>query len=130
MTQLFRYVILGLLSNASGYFIYLLITSLGAGPKKAMTGLYLIGATIGFIGNRQWTFSYRGGITSSLARFGIAHLLGYFLNLALLMIFVDRFGYPHEWVQAIAILVVALFLFILFRLFVFPHDEGVAGATV
>lgn len=127
MIQLFRYAILGILSNACGYLIYLIITWLGVEPKKAMTGLYLVGATISFIGNRRWTFSYRGDVTSSLVRYSVVHFLGYILNLILLTIFVDQLGYPHQWVQAAAIFVVALFLFVMFRLFVFPNSNDLAG---
>jgi len=123
--QFYRYALIGLLTNFGGYLIYLLITWLGVGPKSAMSGLYVVGAVLSFIGNRQWTFSHRGSVVSSFARFLIAHLLGYGLNLSLLLVFVDRLGYPHQWVQGAAIFVVAFFLFTSFRLYVFRNmDES------
>jgi len=48
------------------------------------------------------------------------HPIGYLANLALLYVFTDRLGYPHQVVQAAAIFVVAGILFLLFRFFVFP----------
>jgi len=118
--QLIRYGVVGVASNLSAYLIYLLITHLGTEPKTAMTLVYLAGATAGFFGNRQWAFEHTGQMRQAMIRYGIAHLLGYSLNFLILHVFVDRLGYAHEWVQAAAIAVVAVFLFVLFRRYVFP----------
>ena len=84
-----------------------------------MTLVYIIGASIGFVGNRQWTFSHRGNATRAAVRYVAAHLLGYMLNFVILLVFVDRLGYAHQWVQAAAIVVVAGFLFVSFKYYVF-----------
>lgn len=120
MLQLFRYALVGGASNLLAYLIYLLATSLGTAPKTAMTLLYVAGATIGFFGNKNLTFSHRGNFTGSGIRYLIVHAAGYSMNLSFLSIFVDRLGYPHQLVQAVAILVVAIFLFVAFKFFVFP----------
>lgn len=119
MRQLIRYGLVGVVSNLTIYFVYLLITYLGVEPKTAMTLVYIIGASIGFIGNRKWTFAYRGDSTSATVRYVLAHLFGYLLNFLILFIFVDSLGYAHQWVQAVAIIIVAGFLFIVFKYFVF-----------
>jgi putative flippase GtrA len=122
--QFFRYALIGLLSNSAGYCVYLLITWLGIAPKTTMSVLYLTAASLGFFGNRQWAFTHRGNPFASAARYALAHLTGYGINLSLLLVFVDRLGYPHQWVQAAAIPVVAVFLFISFRYFVFPKGNS------
>jgi len=119
MRQLIRYGVVGVVSNAAIYFVYLLITYLGVEPKAAMTLVYIIGASIGFIGNRKWTFSHRGDFSSAALRYALAHLFGYLLNFLILLTFVDRLGYNHQWVQAVAIIIVAGVLFIIFKRFVF-----------
>ena len=58
--QLTRFTFVGILSNLAGYLVYLLVTHLGATPKITMTLLYGVGATIGYIGNRYFTFSHKG----------------------------------------------------------------------
>ena len=121
--QFFRYGLVGIVSNLSGYLLFLLITYWGAEPKKTMTLLYLVGAMIGFVGNRQWTFSHQGTLLGSGARYFIVHIFGYTINLLLLLILVDRLGYPLQWVQAGSIFVVAGFLFVTFKYFVFPKAE-------
>lgn len=127
MKRLVRYAVVGIATNLAGYAVYLLVTWAGVEPKIAMTCLYAVGAAVSFVGNRNWTFGHRGSITAGAVRFAIAHLLGYLLNLSLLVIFVDRLGLPHQLVQGVAILVVALFLFVLFRAFVFPAGRRPAG---
>ena len=44
---------------------------------------------------------------------------GYLMNLAILFVFVDKMGFAHQWVQAVAIFVVAGYLFLAFKFFVF-----------
>jgi putative flippase GtrA len=124
MRQLIRYGLVGVLSNLTMYVIYLLITHLGVEPKKAMTLVYLIGASIGFIGHRKWSFAHRGNVTQAAIRYTAAHLSGYLLNLLILFIFVDRLGYVHQIIQAVAIIAVATFLFIVFKYFVFPRETA------
>lgn len=119
MNQLMRYGIVGLLSNGAAYVSYLVISALGDNPILAMTAVYLVAATIGFFGNRRLTFNHQGGLLGAAGRYVIAHSVGYAFNLALLVVFVDVLGYPHALVQAAAILIVAVYLFLAFRFFVF-----------
>jgi len=99
--------------------VYLLITYFGATPKITMTLLYGVGAAVGFWGNRKLTFAHNGSLVGAGVRYVMAHCLGYFINLAILVVLVDKLGYAHQLVQAIAILVVAVFLFLAFKFFVF-----------
>jgi putative flippase GtrA len=117
--QLFNYAIVGVASNFAGYLVYFLITYLGATPKITMTLLYIAGAAVGFWGNRKLTFAHKGSLLGTGLRYIIVHCCGYFINLAILVVMVDKLGYAHQWIQAIAIFVVAAFLFLAFKFFVF-----------
>ena len=121
--QLYRYGLVGVVVNLILYCAYWLITYLGIEPKKAMTVIYLSGMLIGFAGHRKWTFVHKGALLGSGARFFVAHMFGYLINYLILLIFVDMLGYSHQWIQAVAILVVAGFLFLTFRYFVFSGRE-------
>ena len=121
LKPLFRYGLVGVVNNLLGYLAYLLLTYWGVDHKVAMTLLYILGSTIGFFGNRQWAFSHQGNVLSSALRYCVAHFCGYLMNLILLVVFVDKLGYPHQAVQALAIIVVAGFLYIMFKLFVFRN---------
>jgi len=121
--QLLRYGLVGVVTNLALYCFYLLIAYLGIEPKKAMTISYVAGVFIGFVGHRKWTFMHKGALLGSGARYFIAHFFGYLINFLILLIFVDKLGYPHQWVQAAAIIAVAGFLFVTFRYFVFPKEK-------
>ena len=127
VTQLIRYALIGVLSNTAGYLVYLVLTYLGGAPKVAMTVLYGVGAAVGFIGNRSLTFEHQGSIMGAGGRYVIVHCVGYLLNLGMLILFVDELGYAHQWVQGIAVFVVAAFLFLAFKVFVFPVSREGLG---
>lgn len=127
--QLLSYALIGVLTNVSGYAVYLLLTYLWDSPKVTMTLLYLVGASIGFLANRRFTFRHDGHIGSTGVRYLLVQVAGYLLNLVLLLLFVDWSGFPHQIVQAIAIVVVAIFLFIMLRVFVFTPLSSGTGAT-
>lgn len=123
------YGIIGMVSNLVGYAAYLALTHAGSDPKLAMSLLYAIACGIGFFGNRRWTFGHEGNVLASALRFLAAHLMGYLMNLSILVVFVDRLGYPHQAVQAVAIFAVAAFLYVAFRWFVFPRQIGERTST-
>ncbi|VVN03272.1 GtrA family protein [Pseudomonas fluorescens] len=117
--QLIRYICVGLISNATGYAIYLFLTYLGLSPKLAMSLLYITIAGFSFFGNKKITFMYNGHFWGAGMRYVVAHLIGYLINLAILIFFSDHLGYNHAIVQATAIIVIAMYLFIALKFFVF-----------
>lgn len=120
--QILRYGLVGSAGNLAAYFAYLLLTHLGIHPRSAMTLVYFVAATVSFFGNRHLTFSFRGGWLGSGVRYSLSHAGGYLINLVLLILLVDVAGYSHQWVQALAILVVAVYLFGAMRFFVFRRQ--------
>jgi putative flippase GtrA len=127
--QFFTYALVGVLTNLFVYGLYLLLTYWWGAPKLTMTTLYLLGASIGFHANRRFTFRHDGGIGVTGVRYLLAQVAGYLLNLLLLLVFVDWFEFPHQIVQAIAIIVVAIFLFVVLRIFVFAPSLAGTGVV-
>lgn len=121
-TQLLRFLVVGAASNVAGYLLYLLVTHLGVAPKLAMTVLYGVGAILGFVGNRSYTFGHSSLLLTTGARYIAAHCLGYLLNLFIQIVAVDHLGYPHQLAQAVGVCTVAVFLFIAFKYFVFVNS--------
>lgn len=128
--QLIRYGIVGLASNAVGYLLYLVITAAGMEYKLAMTLLYAVGVAQTFIFNKRWSFRHAGAHGTAFVRYCIAYAAGYFINLAVLFILVDRLGYAHQIVQGVMILALAALLFLLQKFWVFrsissqPAESG------
>lgn len=121
LEQMLRYGVVGVLNNLLGYLLYLVVTWLWLDPKVAVTLMYPIGAVTAYFGHARFAFAFKGRTSHGLVRYALAHLIGYGANIGMLFLFSDRLGYPHQLVQAAAIVVVAGILFLLFRHFVFPH---------
>ena len=123
MKQLLRFTAVGIASNVIGYLLYLIITRLGAAPKLAMTVLYGVGVVMGFVGNQKYTFAHQGELMVTGWRYLMAHGIGYLINLATQIIMVDHLGYAHQLAQAFGICVVAVFLYVVFKYFVFVSTD-------
>lgn len=121
VTQLIKYGVVGVLNNSLGYLIYLFVTWLWLDPKVAVSLLYPIGALTAYYGHAKYSFSYSGKASQGVLRFVIAQFVGFGLNLLLLYVFSDLLKIPHQLVQAVAIIVVAGVLFLLFKYYVFPY---------
>jgi putative flippase GtrA len=128
-TQFIRYATVGLVSNGLIYIAYLGLTGLGMGHKLAMTILYLGGILLTFFLNRRWSFRHDGRRKRAFARYLAAYVGFYFVNLAGLFLFVDRAGFPHQWVQAAMIAVCAAGLFLAQRFWVFSAGSGMIRPT-
>jgi putative flippase GtrA len=123
--QFVAYALIGICTNAVGYAIYLFATHVWGAPKITMTVLYIVGAYSGFIANRRFTFQHDGSMGVAGGRYIVMQLIGYVINFSILLVFVDMLKFPHQIVQAVAIGVVAIFLFIVLRLYVFVLDTAV-----
>lgn len=123
--QFVRYAVVGLASNLLLYLLYLVLTWFGMGPKLAMTLGYCVGTLQTFYVNRAWTFGGSGG-RWALARYATVTSLAYTIQWLLMWLFVDRLGYPHQLVQLVLIFVIAVFMFLGFRTFVFGNRGGPA----
>jgi len=120
--QFIRYVVVGLASNAVIYLIYILLTRLGMGPKLAMSLLYGVGLLQTFVLNRRWSFQFEGAATPALVRYALLYSAGYVIQLFALMLLVDQVGLPHQWVMGGLVLIMAVFLFIGQKVWVFQSN--------
>ena len=123
-TQSARYLLVGVVSNVVLYVIYLALTAAGISPKLSMTLLFAIGTCQTFVFNRKWTFEHSGVTHWAFVRYLSAYAACYLLNLALLDILADRMHFPHQAVQAGAIIINAALLFIVQRYWVFYQKES------
>lgn len=117
--QLYRFGIVGIASNLFGYALYLLMTYFGTPPKLTVSILYPIGAVIAFLSNKNWVFLHQGQFILAGTRYFFVQLVGYLINILVLIVMVDKLSYPHQLAQLLAIGVVAIFLFITFKFFIF-----------
>lgn len=86
-----------------------------------MSLLYGIGVAQTFLFNKKWTFGSTGAHGPALLRYCLTYGLGYVINLLVLILAVDRWGWPHQWVQGTMILSLAVLLFLLQKFWVFKY---------
>ena len=122
--QLLRYAVVGLASNALLYGAYLALTRLGVEPKLAMTLLYAAGIAQTFLFNKRWSFRHGGMHGPAFVRYCAAYALGYAINFVALLLLVDRLGYPHQLVQGVVVVSLAVMLFSLQKFWVFRHGPS------
>lgn len=123
-SQAIRFLIVGTFTNASLYVVYLLITWLAIDHKLAMTLVYASGVLMGFMFNRNWTFRHHGHISHGFIRYSVMYAVGYFVNLIGLYLLVDIAGYPHQIIQLLFAILLAIMFFILMRLWVFSDKQN------
>ena len=122
--QFRRFATVGLMSNVLLYGAYLGLTGLGLAPKLAMSALYAVGVLATYAVNNLWSFGRPRLAAATFTRYLCAQGMGFALNLGLLWILVDHLQWPHQAVQALAIVVVAMALFGLNRYWVFASPAG------
>ena len=126
-SELFRYGVVGISRNIFGYTLYLTATYFGMPSKLAMTAVYATGMTLGFWAKRKYIFFHEGNILAAGRRYIAAHALGYLINLSILIVMVDELGYPHQLAQAAAILIVAAYLYLISKFYVFTSPRSYSG---
>lgn len=122
--QFLRYALVGIASNAIGYSFYLIFTSIGVGSVKGMTIVYVCACLASFAGNKQWTFGDATRTSKLFPRYVAIQFIGYATNLFLLLLLHKRLGFPHQWVQLLAMAVVATELFLLSKYYVFRGAQN------
>jgi len=125
--QVSRWLIVGLASNGLMYLAYLALTRALLDPMTAMTVVYCGGVLLGFVGHRKWSFEYSGRVDVALIRYVGVYAIGYVINLVGLAIGFSALGIRHEFVQAAMIVIVAVFMFLMQRHFVFLQPASAQG---
>lgn len=122
--QAIRFGVVGFTSNLVLYLLYLGLTGLGVGHKLALSLLYVVGVLQAFVFNKNWTFSHHGRLRATFVRYISLYAVGYLINLGVLIVMVDQYGYWHQWVQGVMILVLALFFFVMQKFWVFRPEKA------
>lgn len=117
--QALRFVAVGAVSNIFLYMMYIFLTRIGLGHKTAMILLFVVGAAQNFTFNKRWVFRCEGLMRTALLKYITIYMLAFIINLASLFVLVDIYSYPHQIVQAIMIVGIALMLFLLQKFWVF-----------
>lgn len=121
--QLLKFVTVGLITNFLGYCFFLVFIFLGIEHKFAMSLLYFISTLISFYGMKKWVFKNNQNIYYVFIKFFSVYFTGYFINLCLMIEFVDKLGYPPWFVQGAIIFIMSIYYFAASKWFVFVSKK-------
>lgn len=123
-SQLLRFLIIAVFSNAFLYLIYIVLTGFGLDYKTAMTLLFVLGTLQTFLANKRWTFSHQGLPGLAFLKYASVYCFAYLINFLALVVLVDYQNIPHQIVQAGTIPILAVMLFLLQKFWVFRCHES------
>jgi putative flippase GtrA len=121
--QLVRYAAVGVATNLLLYGGFLLLLWAGLAYTAAMSVSYAVGIALAFVAQRSWTFAHSGARGRAALRFVACYGLGYLLNLAGLRLLVGQGLLGPAAAQAVMVVAVAVFLFVLQKTWVFRATE-------
>ncbi len=120
--ELGRFAVVGFGLNLALYLVYLSLLWMGMEYRLAMTATYVAGMLLGHTLHSRYTFRVRQDGRTFL-RYIAAYVVGYLMNLTGLMTLVDAIGLSEAIAQATMIFVVAAFLFVVQRAWVFSTQS-------
>lgn len=119
--QLARYGVVGILLNACLYGVYLILTVLGLSPALASTAVFVMGIPLSLKAHGRLTFRVPDVSLGRKLSFAGGYVLGYAVQIGLLLALYRGLGVPHQVAQLCAVLAVALVLFFYQRRVVFDR---------
>lgn len=112
LPQLARYGTAGLAVNGALYLVYLGFTALGLTPVVASSLVFALGVPVSLTAHRRFTFRVREVSTARKGLFALGYLVGYGVQIGTLSALHHGLGLPHPIAQLVAIVAVALVLFV------------------
>lgn len=122
--EVIRFVIVGLKSNVVYYLLYVALTSVGVGPKTAVTAVFVFGIVYAFWFSKAFVFRNRQKLSWQFFRYLLVYALLLFLNLVLLDFATLGLGISHLISQPLISLVLTAPLFLLLKFFVFSGSSA------
>jgi len=112
ISQIIKYYFVGAFVNGLGYCFFIFFTYFGVGHLAAASGLYIAGVISSFFINRKIVFGGSIKFSKAFLRLFVVLLGGYFLNISVLLLFVDWLGFSAGVVQFFSLIIVSFYFFI------------------
>jgi len=114
----FKYIFIGIILNASGFLFYIFLTTLDITPAFSMSIVYILFTSLAFFLHKNYSFQKESSAKPFIP-FLLIHISAYTLNLLSIYIFVYMLNFPHQLIQGISVIFLALYLYLMMRSYVF-----------
>jgi len=126
-----RFLIVGVANTAVGLtVIWVTRNLLHAGNTLANTLGYVVGITVSFFLNRNWSFSFRGDRGRSLLRFLLVFAVAYAANLVTVLALVELTESDSFWYQVCGVAPYSMLFYLGCRWYAFPVDGRLSARCV
>ncbi len=121
-----KFVVVGVTNTLGGYAFYAALLVLGVNYALALTLEYVAGIAYGFLLNKRWTFKAQGESAQQALRFVALYGFIYVLNVALLMLLVERWTLGPFLAQIFILGFLTLLSFAVQKRWIFTKQPTVA----
>src|SRR5258706_2650098 len=118
LAEAIRFGLVGIKNNIVYYLLFVVVSLAGAGPKLAVTIIYIFGIIYTFWFNKGFVFRDLHPSGSQFARYIFVYFVGWALNLVLLDIAIARLGMNRYLAQGLLTFPIAGLTFVSLKLFV------------
>ncbi len=114
-----KFILVGSFNTGAMLGLYWLLIWLGLHYKLALTADYAVGAVLGYLLNRAWTFASQGRSKAGFPKYVATYVFVFGLNFVLLHIAVETVGMDAFWGQIPALALVTIVSYLMQRFWVF-----------
>ena len=107
-SETLRFILVGILNTIVGYGCYFVLLYLQVNYIISLAVSHIVGVTNSFFWNKYWTFRSNGNIKHELVRFILVYVITFFLNLGVLVVFVEALMIDKRIAQVYALFIVTI----------------------
>ena len=122
ISQIIKYGSVGIVTNALGYMVYIVIANIiGVSPPVAaiISGFLVI--SLSFYLNKRFSFGNNSKSISMAVNYYILYVSAIFFHSFIIFIFSNVFGFAHEIIAGISIILISCSLFLIQKFLLFKR---------
>lgn len=114
-----KFIISGVLTNAIGFLLYIIIVGFGTDPKISMGVLYWTSVIFTFFVNRVFVFNSQNNPLLSFFKYLTVYLIGYFFSWSFMSFLLDVLVLNHVYSIILANCLMAVYFYFMQKHLVF-----------
>lgn len=122
ISQIIKYGSVGFVTNALGYMVYIVIANIiGVSPPVSaiISGFLVI--SLSFYLNKRFSFGNNSKSISMVVNYYILYVSAIFFHSFIIFIFSNVFGFAHEIIAGISIILISCSLFLVQKFLLFKR---------